>query len=73
MKKDNVKYTVQTFLNTEIGDKQIEETLRDMKKEKVEKGIIVTNFYVDKSIKKKAKEQNITILDRREYEDGIYK
>lgn len=70
--KDSIKYTVQTYLNTEIGDKHIEETLKDMEKEKVLKGIIVTNYYTDKDVKKKAKEKNIIILDRSEFEDGIY-
>ena len=70
--KDNIKYTVQTYLNTEIGDKHIEETLKDMEKEKVLNGIIVTNYYANKDIKRKAKEKNIIILDRLEFEDGIY-
>lgn len=70
--KDNTKYTVQTYLNTEIGDKHIEETLKDMEKEKVLNGIIVTNYYANKDVKKKAKEKNIIILDRSEFEDGIY-
>lgn len=70
--KDSIRYTVQTYLNTEIGDKHIEETLKDMEKEKVLNGIIVTNYYTDKDVKKKAKEKNIIILDRSEFEDGIY-
>lgn len=70
--KDNIKYTVQTYLNTKIGDEQIKETLDDMLKEKVMYGLIVTNFYVDKEIKDKVFKQNITILDRSEFENGIY-
>ena len=70
--KGNKKYTVQSYLNTKIGDKQIEETKKDMVKENVKYGLIVTNFYVDKETKKKAAKQNITILDRSEFEDGIY-
>lgn len=70
--KDNIKYTVQTYLNTKIGEKQIEETIEDMKKEKIPNGIIVTNFCVDDYIKTKALEKNIIILDRTEFEDGIY-
>ena len=31
--KDNKKFTVQTYLNTSITDKHIEETLKDMDKE----------------------------------------
>ncbi len=32
----------------------------------------VSNLYVDDEIKKKAEEKNITILDRHEFERGIY-
>ena len=70
--KDNIEYTVQTYLNTKIGEKQIEETTEDMKKEKIPHGIIVTNFCVDDYVKTKALEKNIIILDRTEFEDGIY-
>lgn len=71
--KNNITYTVQTYLNKKIGDKQIEETIKDMGKEHVSHGIIVTNYHVDKDIKKKASKNNITILDREDFEDGIYK
>ena len=70
--KDNITYTVQTYLNTKIGEKQIEETLEDFEKEKVLNGIIVTNYYVDDNIKEKAQEKNIIILDKKEFEKGIY-
>ena len=70
--KDGMKYTVQTYLNTKIGEKQIKETLKDMDEEGLAYGLIVTNFYVDKETKKKASKQNITILDRSEFEEGIY-
>ena len=70
--KDNITYTVQTYLNTKIGDKQIEETIKDMEKEKVSHGIIVTNYHIDKKTKSKALKHNITILDREEFEEGIY-
>ena len=72
VKKDNVKYTVQTYLNTKIGEKQINETLKDMEKETVLNGIIVTNYIVPRFIKNKARKQHITILDRHEFEEGIY-
>lgn len=71
--KDNIKYTVQTYLNTKISDKEIEETLKDIEKEKVSFGIIVTNYYADNDIKAKALEKGITILDRAAFEEGIYK
>ena len=70
--KNNIKYTVQTYLNTNICEKQITETLNDMKKEELSAGIIVTNYYADSDIKNKALENNITILDRAEFENGIY-
>ena len=70
--KDNTTYTVQTYLNTKIGKKEIEDTLQDFEKEKVLNGIIVTNYYVDKDIKEEALTKNIIILDRKEFEQGIY-
>ena len=70
--KDNIKYTVQTYLNKRIGKKQIQETLDDMKKEKVLHGLIVTNFNVCRYTKNNAKKQGITILDRLTLKDGIY-
>ena len=70
--KDNVKYTVQTYLNKKIGEKQIDETIKDMKKERVSNGIIVTNFYVDDNIRNMAAVKNIIILDKHEFENGIY-
>ncbi len=70
--KDGIKYTVQTYLNTKITDKQIKEAVKDLDEEGLAYGLIVTNFYVDKETKKKAAKQNITILDRSEFEDGIY-
>ena len=70
--KNNTTYTVQTYLNTKIGKKEIEDTLQDFEKEKVLNGIIVTNYFVDKDIKEEALEKNIIILDRKEFENGIY-
>ena len=70
--KNNITYTVQTYLNTKIGKKEIEDTLNDFEKEKVLNGIIVTNYYVDNTIKEEALEKNIIILDRKEFESGIY-
>ena len=70
--KDNIKYTVQTYLNTEIGDEQIEETVQDIEKERVIYGLIITNLYVDDKIKEKAFGKHITILDRKEFDKDIY-
>ena len=70
--KDNKKFTVQTYLNTSITDKHIEETLKDMDKENVSYGLIVTNFTVNKEIKEKASKKHIIILDKSKFKDGIY-
>jgi len=64
IKKDNIKYTVQTFLNKDISMKEISKTLDDMEKEKVVAGIIVTNKEVSNEIKEKAQQHNIEIWDR---------
>ena len=70
--KDNVKYTVQTYLNGKIGDKEIKETQEDMLKEKVSQGIIVTNLKVPRFIKNKASKINIIVLDQEEFKKGVY-
>ena len=70
--KDGVTYTVQTYLNIIIGNAQLEETVRDMKKEKVYDALLVTNMIVEDDIRKKAVEKNIVILDRKDFEHGIY-
>ena len=62
--KDDIKYTVQTFLNKDINMKQITETLDDINKEKVIAGIIVTNKEVSPQTKEKAQQYNIDIWDR---------
>ena len=64
VKKDNIKYTVQTFLNKEIDIKEINETLEDMENEKVSAGIIITNKEVSNEIKEEAQQHNIEIWDR---------
>ena len=63
-KKGDYTYTVQTFLNKEIKESHIKETIKDMEKEHVSFGIIVTNTEVSKEIKQKAKENGIEIIDR---------
>ena len=72
VEKEDIVYTVQTYLNTEITEKEIEETLKDMDIEDVGYGIIVTNYYVNNKIREKARINHITILDRASFEDGIY-
>lgn len=70
--KNNIKYTVQTYLNTKISNDQIEDTKEDMKKEKVSNGLIVTNYYVSSTIKEKAFKEGIIVLDRAEFQDDFY-
>ena len=62
--KNNMKYTIQTFLNRIITKKEIEETVLDMKYEKVSFGVIITNKPVDKDVKTLAFEEGIEIIDR---------
>ena len=64
LKKGAIKYTAQTFLNENIGDKEIDEVLKDMEKENVSAGIIITNKEITNNIKEKAKSHNIKIWDR---------
>ena len=71
IKKGEVYYTVQIYLNTDITLKHINETLKDMEHEKVSAGIIITNNYVDNEIKRKANSNMIQIWDRLELEKDI--
>lgn len=62
--KDDVKYTIQTFLNKDISEKEINDTIKDIDKEKVVIGIIVTNKEVDNDTKELSKRKCIEIWDR---------
>lgn len=62
--KNGTIYTVQTYLNKEISKKEINETLNDMKKERVENGLIISNKEVARSIKEAAKKKCIEVWDR---------
>ena len=68
IKKGEIYYTVQIYLNTDIKEKHIVETLKDMNKENVSAGIIITNNYVDNKIKAHANDKLIQIWDRVELE-----
>lgn len=70
--KDDMRYDVQTYLNTEIGDKEINETIEDMGNEGLKYGLIVTNMIVDDSVKKEAINMHIRILDRKNFDENIY-
>ena len=62
--RDGIIYNVQTFLNREITKKEVNETIKDMKKERVQNGLIVSNKEVSKSIKQMAKKNKIEVWDR---------
>ena len=69
--KDNKNYTVQTFLNMDITEKEVNETIEDMEKEKVENGIIITNRKVSQKFMEYAKEKSVEIIDRRNLTEEI--
>ena len=70
--KDDMRYTVQTYLNTDIGEKEINDTLEDMGKEGLKYGLIVTNMIVSDDIRKEAINMHIRILDRKDFDKDIY-
>ena len=70
-KKGEIYYTIQTFLNTDINKKQIDETLKDMDKEKVSAGIIITNNYVSEEVREYANSKLIQVWDRLVLEKDI--
>ena len=70
--KDGMRFDVQTYLNTIIGEKEINDILEDMGNEGLKYGLIVTNMIVDDSIKKEAINMHIRILDRKDFDENIY-
>lgn len=70
--KDGMRYDVQTYLNTEIGEKEINDTLEDMGNEGLKYGLIVTNMIVTDEVKKEAINMHIRILDRKDFDENIY-
>lgn len=71
IKKGEIYYTVQVYLNTELDSEHIVEIIEDMKKENVSAGIIITNNYVDNDMKEYANKKLIQIWDRTELEKEI--
>ena len=71
--KDGMRFDVQTYLNTEIGEKEINDTLEDMGNEGLKYGLIVTNMIVNDEVKKEAINMHIRILDRKDFDENIYK
>ena len=70
--KEGRRYDVQTYHNTEIGEKEINDTLEDMGNEGLKYGLIVTNMIVNDEVKKKAINMHIRILDRKDFYENIY-
>ena len=64
--KNDLRYTVQVYLNTIIGDKEIADALADMHEEGISRALIIVNKPADKDVIEFAKEKNITIIDRDE-------
>ncbi len=62
--KDGEKYTIQTFLNRSITLEELEETKRDIAKEKVKGAIVITNKGFHKEVADFADSNNIIIWDR---------
>ncbi len=69
--KKNKEYTIQTFLNKDITEKEVNETIEDMLKEKVDNGIIITNKNVSEEFRKYAHEKSIDIIDRNELTEEL--
>lgn len=70
--KGGMRYDVQTYLNIEIGEKEINDTLEDMGNEGLKYGLIVTNMIVNDGVKKEAINMHIRILDRNDFDENIY-
>ena len=62
--KNGMRYTIQTFLNTDITKLEISETIEDMLHERVSYAAIITNRHVDQDVKDKAWESGIEVIDR---------
>ena len=70
-RKDKKEYTIQTFWNVDITEKEVNETIEDMLKENVDNGIIFTNKKVSEKFRTYAKGKNVEIIDRRELNEEI--
>lgn len=71
VKKGEIYYTVQVYLNDDIDSKHIVETVEDMRKEGVSAGIIVTNREVSTDLKDYANSKLIQVWDKVELEKEI--
>ena len=64
VKSAGMTYTVQTFLNTEITEDEIDETVQDIDKENVEGGILITNTIVSEEMKNYGRIKGVKVMDR---------
>lgn len=62
--KNGFSYTVQTYLNKNVSKKTLNECMKDMEKDNVTFGLIVTNTDIAPEIKEEAKKYNIELIDR---------
>ena len=62
--KNGFSYTVQTYLNKTVTKKTLNECMKDMEKENVNAGLIVTNTDIAPEIKEEAKKYSIELVDR---------
>ena len=72
-KKGSVKYAIQTYLNKEIDQKDVDKTVKYVKQQAVYDGIIVTNREVSDEIKRYAIIYNVEIWDRPTLVDLVYR
>ena len=72
-KKGNKKYTIQTYLNTNISEVELDDAIDDMEDEGADSALIITNFYCTKKIKDLAEDKNIEIIDREKLEQMMEK
>lgn len=64
-RKDKITYTVLTYLNKEITEKELEECHDDIEKEHVARGIVVSNLEVSDEIRAAGEKINVEIIDRK--------
>lgn len=69
--KGQKEYTIQTFLNVDITEKELNETIEDMLKEHVDNGIIITNKKVSDAFRIYAKDKNVEIIDRKDLNEEL--
>lgn len=72
-RKANKKYTIQTYLNTNLSEQEIDDAIDDMEDEGADAALLITNFYCTKKIKELAEERNIEIIDREKLEEMMGK